>query len=230
MDLPGGHGSSGDGGKGRSGIGVRQHGSMIEEAREIVAVQRLRRGSVEPGIGQDLGYEGLIHSPCAASTPPSSCVNPRRASIRSLIGALAGPVSKAKAHPGFGPRGGGVDPGDVADAAEIEEGDRFGGADMAGKRDSGRRARAVRPARPSSRPRCGSPRRLAGQAAGPGSRRCRIDGCHVHGVMRKGLAVKAKKLGPGEPGEDLGMGGFHHFGRRGHGGVHPAIGQGPRAR
>ena len=45
-------------------------------------------------------------------------------------------------------------------------------------------------------------------------------------IMRQGLPVKAQHLGPGEAGQKLGMGGFHHFGGGGNGGIARPLAQG----
>ena len=92
----------------------------------------------------------------ASSTRPAAATRavgvevagPSRARRKSSISALPGPVSKASSAPGAsGPRRARVDPGDVADAAEVEEGERRRRPRSSARRRSGRTAPAARPRR-----------------------------------------------------------------------------------
>jgi hypothetical protein len=112
-----------------------------------------------------------------------------------------------RAPPAPGPR---VDPGHVADPAEVEEGQRLVRPDPA-RRRSGRTAPAAPPRRRSPRPPPGSPRPPAARSRGQ-QRPARLMRAPPARIMRKGLAVKAKRPRPREAAcQNLGMRRAHHF-------------------
>ena len=220
VDLPGGHGGGGDGGQGGGGIGVGQHVQMVEQAGEIVAVQRLRRCEVEPGIGQDRGDESLIHRPLRGER--AACVmGQAKAGAHQVVQRRIGRagVEGQKRAGASGPGAARVDPGQVADTTKVQEGDGFGRADVAGQREVVERGQ--RRALPAHR--------HVGAAEIPDGRQAQklrqdravaaLVGAAPARVMRQGLAVKAQNVGPGEAAEKLGMGVFHHLGGGGDAGV-----------
>jgi hypothetical protein len=85
-------------------------------SRDLGGRRRTRGG---PGRRESLRHPAPCGQPAAFVMRKAQAVR-----IRSLIGALAGPVSKARSAPGFRGRLRGIDPGQVADAAEVEEGQR----------------------------------------------------------------------------------------------------------
>ena len=146
--------------------GAQSAEAAVGQRLEMLAVERLRRRQREIGIGLQLGQHGRTTAGrSCASAPSTSSGVPVWRSAQSSEQRIAGPGVEGDQRAVVS------DPGDVADAAEIEHGDRL--RQSAARARDGRPAPTARPARRRSRRRCGSrsPRRC--RSASPAARRRR---------------------------------------------------------
>ena len=213
VDLRGGDRGRDDGCHSGGGVSIRKHFKLVEKAAKVIAVKAFWRRMVEPWVLEDGCDEGLIHLALRGQSAAFVAWLAKAGKHQVVQGRIGrSGVEGQKRAGAFGAGGSRVDPGQVAHAAKVEKGQGSGRADETGegKVEEGRKRRAL-PAHRHVR-RTEIPDRRQVQCLGQDRTIAALMGAPTAGVMCKGLAVKPQDLGPGEPGQKLGMRILDHFG------------------
>jgi hypothetical protein len=178
-----------------------------------VAVEGFRGFFREEGVRQEAGDDAVVGGPLPRERA-AFVARQAAAAVEEVVQRRIGRagVEGEEGAVRFGRGGGGVGPGEVADAPEVEEGHRPGGADPAGQRPvvEGGERRAL----PSPPHVLGSEIPDDGEAQGIGQAIAVADleRAAPAGVVGQGLAVDAREGHAVESRQGLGMGLFDHAG------------------
>jgi chloramphenicol-sensitive protein RarD len=206
-------GGGGAGGQGGGGVGIVQASDGLKDGVEIVAVQRLRRHPVKPRMGEEALQQGFLDLAPGGKAAVLIMGRAATGAHQVVDGRIGGAGVEGQAGARRLGRGmARIDPGEVADAAKVEEGHRHGGPDVAcaGEVEEGGQ-RCPLPAHGhvggAEIPDHGQAQHLCQKRAV-----ARLMRALPARIMGQRLAVEAHDLGPLEAREQFGMGGFDHFG------------------